>query len=397
VEPFLSPFVCEGDFFDALARMFREKQSGVLTARWQDAEKRFFLQQQEIVRVQSNESQDSLVPWLVEKKVLDCAMAAKPNLDIEALVNVLLTASRISIEDLKEAYLTLLKRSAASVFLWPSSTCAFAPARIVNQPPAGIPLGDLLPTAARRWLLYEKVKNSLPSNFNIERAPFFQEAIASLRLDSEESAIASCLNGKVTLEMLKGTARLPEEKIVRALFLFHKIQAIQVSGAESEPVSTKPILEAVRIEAVKSEKEMEAQSQAKASNVDDAFLLAEKAFEEGNFWKVTQLCDEAIQVHPDARLFFLKALAYKRHPKFRKDAEDSFHQAIRHAPENADFHMSLAKFYMAHHLPIRARTHCDRALAIVPNHKEALKLSYEILDLKPGQGECWCVSRNKPV
>ncbi len=397
VEPFSPPFVCDGDFFDALCQIFRTKQSGIVTACWESTEKRFLLQQQEIVAVQSGDWRDGLIGLLAERKIVDAGVATQPDLDVEALVNVLLTAARIGSEDLKEAYRTFLKRSVASVFLWPSSKVAFVPARIINEPPATVSLAGMLGIAARSWLHYEALKGSIPIRCEIQRTPQFQEAIKSLRLDPEEASIASLLTGEVNLETLVRTTGIPQERIVRALFLLHRTHAIQFGASEVKPPLQALNLEPVRIEAVKSEKEIENDQEPKTrpQDPDEIILLAQKAFEENNFWRVTQLCDEAIRIHPEGRFFFLKALAYKRHPKFRKDAEDAFHDAIRYSPENADFHMSLARFYMTHHLPIRARTHCERALSIVPNHAEAVKLSYEILNKKPGKGECWCVSKTR--
>ena len=395
-EPFLSPFVCEGDFFDALCRIFHEKQSGILTAQWESTEKRFLLRQQEIVAVHPCDLREGLIGLLAERKIVDSGIATQSDLDVEALLNVLLTAGRIGIGDLKDAYSTLLKRSVASVFLWPSSKTAFVPANIIKEPPATVSLANMLGMAARSWLHYEKVESSIPFGGEIQRSPLFEESVASLRLDPEESLIASLLDGAVSIDTLVGTTGLRREKITRVLFLLYKIQAVQFSVSEDKPASPKLSLEAVRIEASKFVMETENDREKQLRPDPDAIiLLAEKAFEENDLWKATQLCDEAIQIRPEGRFFFLKALAYKRHPKFRKDAEDAFHEAIRYSPDNADFHMSLARFYMTHHLPIRARTHCEKALAITPKHAEAIKLSYAILDIKPGKGECWCVSKNK--
>ena len=117
VEPFSPPFVYDGDFFDALCQVFCEKQTGILTARWESAENRFLLQRQEIVAVQSVDSRDGLIGLLAERRIVDSGVVVQHDLDIEALVNVLLTAARIGKEDLKDAYMTLLKRCVASVFL----------------------------------------------------------------------------------------------------------------------------------------------------------------------------------------------------------------------------------------------------------------------------------------
>lgn len=133
----------------------------------------------------------------------------------------------------------------------------------------------------------------------------------------------------------------------------------------------------VRMEVHKSEKKMEVEHYIKVA--EQFYRLAEEKFLEEDYWKVAQLCKQAIKNHPvESKYYHLMATAYAKHPRFGKDAEQCFYKALEMDPWNPDYHVDLAWFYLSQGLSKRALTHCEKALQIMPHHEKAKNLMVEI-------------------
>lgn len=133
----------------------------------------------------------------------------------------------------------------------------------------------------------------------------------------------------------------------------------------------------VRMEVHKSEKKMEVEHYIKVA--EQFYRLAEEKFLEEDYWKVAQLCKQAIKNHPvESKYYHLMATAYAKHPRFGKDAEQCFYKALEMDPWNPDYHVDLAWFYLSQGLSKRALTHCEKALQIMPHHEKAKSLMVEI-------------------
>ncbi|HEY7162573.1 MAG TPA: protein kinase, partial [Acidobacteriota bacterium] len=142
---------------------------------------------------------------------------------------------------------------------------------------------------------------------------------------------------------------------------------------EDTPTPT-PTEAQVRMEVQKSAGMIEAEQHIKIA--EQFFKLAEKKFEDGDFYNVTSLCKQAIQNHPtDPRYYQLMAQAYSKHPRFLKDAQANWEKAIELDPWNPEFHVQLAEFYIQQGLWLRASNHVKKALTITPEHKRAMELS----------------------
>jgi Tfp pilus assembly protein PilF len=112
---------------------------------------------------------------------------------------------------------------------------------------------------------------------------------------------------------------------------------------------------------------------------EQIFRLAQEKLLENDYWKVTQLCRQAIKNNPsESKYYHLMAVAYARHPRFGKDAEQCFYKAIEVNPWNAEYYVDLARFYMQKGLATRAMSHVERALKIEPQHVKALELISEL-------------------
>lgn len=142
---------------------------------------------------------------------------------------------------------------------------------------------------------------------------------------------------------------------------------------EDTPTPT-PTEAQVRMEVQKSAGMIEAEQHVRVA--EQFFKLAEKKYEDGDFYNVTSLCKQAIQNHPtDPRYYQLMALAYSKHPRFLKDAQANWEKAIELDPWNPEFHVQLAEFYIQQGLWLRASNHVKKALTITPEHKRATELT----------------------
>jgi Tfp pilus assembly protein PilF len=129
----------------------------------------------------------------------------------------------------------------------------------------------------------------------------------------------------------------------------------------------------VRMEVQKSEKKMEEEHHIKVA--EQFYRLAEEKMTELDYWKVTQLCRQAIKNNPtESKYYHLMAVAYAQHPRFGKDAEQCFYKALEMDPWNPDYHVDLARFYQHQGLPMRAINQVKKALKIAPEHRAANEL-----------------------
>lgn len=134
----------------------------------------------------------------------------------------------------------------------------------------------------------------------------------------------------------------------------------------------------VRMEVIKSEKRAEEDHHIRVA--EQFYELADHNFTANDYWKAIQLCKQAIKNNPtQAKYYRLMACAYAQHPRFGKDAEQSFYKAIELDPWNADYHMDLAQFYLQNGLSKRALNLATRALKLAPQHSEAKKLYTDLM------------------
>jgi tetratricopeptide (TPR) repeat protein len=117
---------------------------------------------------------------------------------------------------------------------------------------------------------------------------------------------------------------------------------------------------------------------------------ARESFTNGKYWEASHFCEQALALHEDGRYYWLMGLAYSKHPRFRHKAEDSFHRAIKLDPVNDELHSDLAEFYVTQGLYMRARSHCQKALEIIPDQVRAKALLSEPGFERLGPGGCCC-------
>lgn len=146
----------------------------------------------------------------------------------------------------------------------------------------------------------------------------------------------------------------------------------------------------VRVDVPKSQAEIQEENRRKVA--EQFYRKAQIKFELGDYWHAAHLCQQAIDNHREGKYFFLQADSFAQHPRFQKDAEEAYHHAIRMMPYNADYHSQLAAFYVERKLLLRARTHCDKSLALIADQEQAKEIKALLEKQKLGPGGCWCVN-----
>jgi serine/threonine protein kinase/ActR/RegA family two-component response regulator len=425
-----TPVLKGASLFELLSVLFNQSVSGVLTVRWAQLHKKFFIRHREIILFQSSQPDENIWNVLVQKHNLPKDQMPPADEDLEISLNRLLLAQSITIEDFKTTYRKVMKAALMQVFFWPVFEGEFYSANIEHDAFASMRIADLLLEAARSLINPDQIPERFQSDLYVARTPQFDVILSSLDIRPDESFLASRLDAEpITLRTLQLLTGQTEEKINRFVYALMKLGAVQLRTAEerraarrsdvapatptigydSKPVKeifaskpekpkvVEPVTSAsittpppapvvansdqrslsdesfVRMEQQKSEGKLEQQHNIKVA--EQIFRLAQEKLSELDYWKVTQLCRQAIKNNPsESKYYHLMALAYASHPRFGKDAEQCFYKAIEVDPWNPDYHVDLAKFYIQQGLPNRALSQCESALKISPQHSKALEL-----------------------
>jgi tetratricopeptide (TPR) repeat protein len=109
---------------------------------------------------------------------------------------------------------------------------------------------------------------------------------------------------------------------------------------------------------------------------DSYYGKARKFMREGDFHNAIQYGKLAISYAPeDARYYSLLAECHVRNPEARwqRAAEQNFLRAAELDPWNADYKLSLGRFYKKRGLKLRARKQFEAALTVVPGLEDAIR------------------------
>jgi len=142
---------------------------------------------------------------------------------------------------------------------------------------------------------------------------------------------------------------------------------------ESKPpgdVEVQDLLVRVEMDKTKSKLAMEESGRV----AEHYSSLARKAAREGDYHSAIQYGKLAISYNDrDARYYYLLADCQVRNPEARwqRMAEQNYARATELDPWNADYWISLGRFYKKRGLKLRARKQFEEALKIVPKHKVA--------------------------
>lgn len=215
-------------FFDVLATVFTQNQTGVITCRWNALEKRFLVRNREIIYFESVQPDESIWVFMVRKGILKKEDLPSNKTEVEQPLNRFLLNNAFTMEEFKKSYRELLLSALNQVFLWPVFEGAFATSTIENDAFCTIPLADFLLTASRSVLDIQQIKQQMQVGRALKRTFQFDFVLRSLNLSPEESFIASRFEGEnITVDTLNFLTGLPEERILRAIYALEKLGAIQ--------------------------------------------------------------------------------------------------------------------------------------------------------------------------
>jgi len=130
----------------------------------------------------------------------------------------------------------------------------------------------------------------------------------------------------------------------------------------------------VRVEMDKTKTKVAIEENAKLA--DTYFAQAKKFQREGDYFNAIQYGKLAMSYAPnDSRYYFLLAECQVKNPdaRWQRLAEQNYLEAARLDQWNAEYRVSLGRFYKRRGLKLRAKKQFEEALTLVPTHEAAKK------------------------
>jgi len=140
----------------------------------------------------------------------------------------------------------------------------------------------------------------------------------------------------------------------------------------AEPLTADGLLVRVEMDKTKTMRAIEESARV----AEDYYNKARKYLREGDYHNAIQYGKLAISYNgADARFYFLVGDSQGRNPEARwqRMAEQNYLKATELDPWNAEYRVTLGRFYKRRGLKLRAKKQFEHALEIVPGHDEALK------------------------
>jgi hypothetical protein len=179
-------------------------------------------------------------------------------------------------------------------------------------------------------------------------------------------------------ERMRAELAVIESRFVEAYLTLVQARSIE-HGARPEDGS--PVKEPqgvddflVRVEMDKTKSKVAIEENARLS--ESYYAQAKKFMREGDPYNAIQYGKLAISYSPsDARFYFLLAECQARNPdaRWQRLAEQNYVEAARLDQWNAEYRITLGRFYKRRGLKLRARKQFEEALTLAPTHEVALK------------------------
>lgn len=181
-----------------------------------------------------------------------------------------------------------------------------------------------------------------------------------------------------TRDKLRAELAVIESRLVEAYLTLTQARATDLATRAEESASSNLPQAAddllVRVDMDKTRTKIAAEENAKLA--EGYFGKARKFVREGDYFNAIQYAKLAISYAPeDARLYFLLGECQVRNPEARwqRMAEQNFLKAAELDSWNAEYRVSLGRFYKRRGLRLRAKKQFEEALLIVPTHEAAQK------------------------
>ncbi len=179
-------------------------------------------------------------------------------------------------------------------------------------------------------------------------------------------------------ERLRSELAVIESRMVEAFLTLAQVKGGDQGGhderaaAAKEPQGVDDFL--VRVELDKTKTKVAIEENAKFA--ENYYAQAKKFVREGDYYNAIQYGKLAMSYNPeDARFHFLIAECQVRNPdaRWQRMAEQNYVEAARLDQWNAEYRVSLGRFYKRRGLKLRARKQFEEALTLAPAHELALK------------------------
>lgn len=178
-------------------------------------------------------------------------------------------------------------------------------------------------------------------------------------------------------ESSRAELSLIESRLLEAYLMMTQARTADLPRSDHSEAGVKGTIDAadlfVRVEMDKTRTQIAAEESVK---VAEAYYAKAKKFQrEGDFHNAIQYAKLAISyVSEDARFYFILGECQAKNPdaRWQRQAEQSFTKACELDTWNADYRVSLGRFYKRRGLKLRARRQFEEALQLVPAHVAAL-------------------------
>ncbi len=181
-------------------------------------------------------------------------------------------------------------------------------------------------------------------------------------------------------ERLRSELAVLDSRMVEAYLTLCQARPAAEASARAEAAAERGQQESLDVEGLLVRVEMD-KTRAKMAIEENArlaesyFNKARRFHREGDHFNAIQYAKLAISYAEEARFYFLLGECQVRNPEARwqRMAEQSYVKATELDPWNADYRVSLGRFYKSRGLKLRARRQFEEALVIFPSHETALK------------------------
>jgi len=393
--------------FKLLCVLYASGLNGTLTAIEGPIRRVFYIRTRDVVYFESNQPEEDIWNWLVEKKEIDPKNKPSPNEKLSRGINRVIDRGLIRLEDFRHRYQELAGRTVSEALKTPNSNAEFLTAEIDGESLCSIRLSGLLLKCARYTVDLKDVLSEIKSDSYLNRTGLFESLTSSFSLTPEEGLLLAVSQDGIYTGSLQASSGSSNEKGLRFLYLLTQIGALEMRATQDlpapQPKDTTTVVEHFELDEplpdsnVRDSVRVEVQRSTSKKDAERLDLEAEKRFEQAmecyrnsKYWEASHLCEQALGLHEDGRYYWLMGMSYSQHPRFRHKAEDCFHRAIKLDPLNDELHVELADFYVTNGLLLRARTHCKKALEVVPDQARAREMLNSSLFASLGSGGCCC-------
>lgn len=410
--------------FKLLCALYASSTNGALTVMDSGVRRTFYLRNRDIIYFESSMPEEGIFAWLIEKKEIDPKNQPSDQEPLQRALSRIVSKGFVKLEDLRYRYQELANRVLSELLKKPSADAEFISADIDGEPLCTLRLSGFLLKAARYTVDLKDVLSEIKSESYLNRTGLFDHLVTGLQLSDEENLLVQVSQDGIFTGSLRVTPGSSSEKGIRFLYLLKQIGALELKSPDSTPspatvvVNPTPVVQPVPDPTLEEDFHLEGQREdirgsdairrsdsirmevqrtAKKADrerldqeAEKRFDMAKQSYKAGKFWEASHLCEQALGLHEEGRYYWLMGLSYAQHPRFRHKAEDSFHRAIRLDPLNDELHADLADFYVSQSLFLRARTHCLKALEIIPDQVRAREILEEPAFENLGSGGCCC-------